>query len=343
MRRGADAVAAATLIMRQCLPTTQRLSCSTHQTGAGSSPITLSQQEAVAAAFRASVATKRVGNFQLRTQIKDLPALDAEAALRGAREAGLRISPESHEIVLRKLMEGGHIERMLQQYQQMLKEKTVPNTETYNLLLKMCCDRGVPESSLRLFDDMRKRGRQPNITSYELAMVAHSMLNPPQWEKAIEIFDRLCATRPEQITERTYQALMRVYCNMRPFEWRVVYNCFYEMRSRRPKIPFSWATHAVVAEAMREGGASYMRRGLVYVDTWIQVTPMFSLSFFKGLMIVFVVTTVIKIVFTKYLLYLLGVNTKDDTTVEGSLSNMSTMDAMVGRPRGPGVAPPAAA
>jgi hypothetical protein len=128
---------------------------------------------------------------------------------------------------------------------------------------------------------MIRRGRQPDVESYEALMRAYATEVPPKWEKAVAVFDKL-QRNSTTISANTYNSLMVVYMNMEPFDWRVVYNCYYEMRYHKPKILFGWNSYELVDSALRRGNAGWWRRMVTYVDAWIQLTVMWSFDFWFG-------------------------------------------------------------
>ena len=101
-------------------------------------------------------------------------------------------------------------------------------------------------------------------------------------------------------TSSTYNALMRVYMAMEPFEWRVVYNCYFEMRNSKPKVPISWESYHLVAEAMRRGEASRTRRVITYIDAWIQLTSIGSARFIMGFATYAFIIGIVKLVLSAY-------------------------------------------
>lgn len=254
----------------------------------------------VEAAFRCSVQARTVSNAQLRRYIEQLPSHDfalAVAAVTGSRDGGLRPNPQTYEALLDKLVQGGQLRPAMQLYQEMIQHRMTPTTNTYATLMQMCLDREMPSACQSLFHDIEKRGVRPDIRNIELMITALSMHNPPQWELAVQLFDKLTSERHSRVNSRTYNALMLVYLHMRPFDWRVVYNCYFEMRTRlNPEIQLEWTSYLILREALRLGGAGYVRRFLVYCDAWFAVTPIRSMAFVKGALVFFVTGLVIKTV-----------------------------------------------
>ncbi|CAJ1009371.1 putative Pentatricopeptide repeat domain/PPR repeat [Leishmania naiffi] len=239
-------------------------------------------------AFACSVQARTVSNVQLRRYIDHLPAKDyslALAAVKGARAAGLRISALTYESLLASLMSGGQLRASMELYQLMIKQRMTPTPNTYAALMDMCLQRDMPKACQSLFNDLQKRGVRPSAQNYELMITSLSTEVPPQWKRAIDIFDKISRERKSRITTKTYNALMRVYMNMDPFDWRVVYNCYSEMRNRRPRVPLEWESYLILAEALRMGRAGYVRRGMAYIDAWIAVTPLRSWNFLMGAMV----------------------------------------------------------
>ncbi|KAG5476632.1 hypothetical protein CUR178_03805 [Leishmania enriettii] len=236
-------------------------------------------------AFACSVRARTVSNVQLRRYIKRLPPKDfslAVAAVKGAKAAGLRVSASTYEVLLASLMNAGQLRASMELYQLMIKQRMTPTPNTYAVLMEMCLQRGLPQACQSLFDDLQKRGVRPSAQNYELMITSLSTEVPPQWTRAIDIFDKISRERKSRITAKTYNALMRVYMNMDPFDWRVVYNCYNEMRNRRPRVQLEWESYLILSEALRKGRAGYVRRGMAYMDAWIAVTPLRSWSFFMG-------------------------------------------------------------
>ncbi|KAI5685452.1 Pentatricopeptide repeat domain [Leishmania braziliensis] len=239
-------------------------------------------------AFACSVQARTVSNVQLRRYIDHLPPKDyslALAAVKGARAAGLRISALTYESLLASLMSGGQLRASMELYQLMIKQRMTPTPNTYAALMDMCLQRDMPKACQSLFNDLQKRGVRPSAQNYELMITSLSTEVPPQWKRAIDIFDKISRERKSRITSKTYNALMRVYMNMDPFDWRVVYNCYSEMRNRRPRVPLEWESYLILAEALRMGRAGYVRRGMAYIDAWIAVTPLRSWNFLMGAMV----------------------------------------------------------
>ncbi|GET89419.1 hypothetical protein, conserved [Leishmania tarentolae] len=248
-------------------------------------------------AFACSVQARTISNVQLRRYIDHLPPKDyslALAAVKGAKDAGLRISASTYEALLSSLMSGGQLRASMELYQFMIKQHMSPTPNMYAALMEMCLQRGMPKACQSLFEDMQKRGVRPSNHNYELMITSLSTEVPPQWIRAIHLFDKISRERKSRITAKTYNALMRVYMNMDPFDWRVVYNCYSEMRNRRPRVPLEWESYLILREALRKGRAGYVRRGIAYVDAWIAVTPLYSWNFLMGAMVYLTFMMVLK-------------------------------------------------
>lgn len=328
--------------------------------------------------FHDSVKARTVANVSLRKYLRSLPpgeAVLAKAAVEGAESAGLVLDSDTAEQYLELLMSSGFLLEGLQLYQQMVRNKSPPNTRAYNCLMRLCVTKHANESALKLFDEMASKGRQQDKESYEIALNAIASEKPVDWVRAVQIFEKATGgtqqalrranlqqeeaeaeearqgseypgvgnartgsshatstdagggtgmmralsskslkntqqrtggadqgdmqglpassafvggrhhTGTGTISASTYNALMRVYLNMDPFEWRVVYNCYYEMRNSRPKIRITWESYHLVAEAMRRGEAGRFRRLLTYLDAWFQLTNLGSWRFISGLFV----------------------------------------------------------
>lgn len=250
-------------------------------------------------AFACSVRARTVSNVQVRRFIERLAPKDyalAVAAVTGAKSAGLRVNSTAYEALLDKLMAAGQLRASMELYQQMLREHMTPTPNTYAALMEMCLQRGMPKACQSLFNDLQRRGMRPSAHNYELMITSLAAEVPPQWERAIEVFDKISRERKSRVTAQTYNALMRVYMNMDPFDWRVVYNCYTEMRNRRPRIPLQWESYLILQEALYKGRAGYVRRGLAYLDAWIAVTPLRSWSFAKGVLLYIAFVLLVKTV-----------------------------------------------
>ncbi|KAG8341185.1 hypothetical protein TRVL_07985 [Trypanosoma vivax] len=255
----------------------------------GGPDVSAATAEQVESTFHHSVRARTIGNLQLRQYIQRLEPRDhalALAALRGAQSGGLRVDIRTNEVALSKLMEGGQLQASMELYQQMLRGRLTPTASTYATLMNMCIQRDMPAACQKLFDEMLKRGRAPSTENYEMYITSLAMENPPKWAKAVEVFDRLSRDRGgRHLTAATYDALMRVYLNMTPFDWRVVYNCYYEMRTRKPAIQLRWESYQLVAEALRRGHAGWVRRFMTYLDAWFTVTHFRSWEFAMGFLV----------------------------------------------------------
>lgn len=247
--------------------------------------------------FKHSVEARTVSNAQLRKYISKLSpgqhAL-ALAAVRGSKAGGLQLNPLTHEVLLEKLIESGQLKASMTLHDELMRTHMTPTSKTYSLLMKMCLDRGLASSCEKLFDDMHKKGLRPSIDNYELLISAYADQNPPQWEKAIAIFDKITSQRYLQPSAKTYNSLMRVYLNMQPFDWRVVYNCYYELRHHDPRIPLEWESYELVKEALVRGRAGRIRRISTYLDAWVTITPLFTVMWVKGFLVYVVIFLIFK-------------------------------------------------
>ncbi|KAK7201182.1 Pentatricopeptide repeat domain/PPR repeat [Novymonas esmeraldas] len=248
-------------------------------------------------AFACSVQARTVSNVQLRRYIEQLPVgryAMAMAAVKGAKAGGLRVTAPTYEVLLLALMNGGQLRASMELYQQMIQQRMTPTPNTYAALMDMCLQRNMPKACQSLFTDLQKRGVRPSARNYELMITSLAAEVPPQWTLAIEVFDKISRERKSRVTAKTYNALMLVYMNMNPFDWRIVYNCYSEMRHRRPRIPLEWESYLILEEALRKGQAGYVRRGMAYIDAWMAVTPLRSWSFAKGVLVYFAAAMVFK-------------------------------------------------
>merc|ERR1719456_906644 len=87
---------------------------------------------------------------------------------------------------------------------------------------------------------------------------------------------------------------MQVYLHMTPFDWRVVYNAYYELRYHKPKIVFGWNSYQLVDEAMRRGKAGRWRRFVTFFDAWCQITVWWSRDFWFGIIVLFCALSVFR-------------------------------------------------
>lgn len=285
-------------------------------------------QEDTKALFERSVQARTVGNKQLKAFIDGANgATDwqlVEAAVAGARSGGLRPNAQTNDSLLALYVEGGRLKQALELYNLMTSERLTPTTKSYNTLMRLCLDRDMASSVQTIFEDMKRRGRAPNGESYELFLSALATERPPRWEKAVEIFEKMSRSAhntsvygssastsannnggisstpstagagPVKMTTNAYIALMTVYGNMQPFDWRVVYNCYYELRQRHPMVPLTWEAYAVVAKNLKKGRAGVIRRCLTYADAWFVLTHIRSPQFWVGLTIFMFITLGIK-------------------------------------------------
>lgn len=234
---------------------------------------------------------RTVGNSALRKYIHQRHDSEidlVEAAVEGCKNGGLKVDEKTSEVILHRLVEAGRVKKALELHSTMTKSHMTPTSAAYNILMRMCLERGMPGSVESLFDDMSKRGRSPDAESYELVISALAAESPPKWEKAIAIFDRI-TTRSDRssavnkISAKTYNALMRVYLNMSPFDWRVVYNCYYELRQLHPKVQLTWESYELVRDAFHKGRAGRFRRILTFVDAWFVLTHIKTIEFWAGM------------------------------------------------------------
>lgn len=247
--------------------------------------------------FYISVVARTVSNAQVRrflTQLSPGQHAQALAAVQGAKRAGLKLNASTLEVLVEKLIASGKMKETLALYQEMLRTRVVPTPRTYALLMDLCLEQGLPSSCEDLFSDMSRRGIRPTIENFELLLCAYAMHNPPHWEKAVALFDKISTQRHLQLSAKVYSALMRVYLNMRPFDWRVVYNCYYELRHHDPPIRLTWESYQLAREALVKGNAGWFRRISTFFDAWVTITPLFSPEFFKGMMVYVAVMFVLK-------------------------------------------------
>jgi pentatricopeptide repeat protein len=252
--------------------------------------------------FKTSVQERTVGNNALRRFVRscdDKTWQRAVDAIDGSREGGLRIDHETYDTVLSLLLRCGQLKQALALYNTMLEEKVCPHTKTFNQLIDLCTQKQLPDSAERIFNEMIRRGRQPDVESYESLMCAYASEIPPKWEKAVAIFDKLQRNSRGTMSANTYNALMKVYSNMTPFDWRVVYNAYYEMRYHKPKIMFGWNSYQIVDAAMKKGNAGKWRRLVTFVDAWIQLTVLWSLDFWFGILVAFVCVLTVRMILSQ--------------------------------------------
>lgn len=260
--------------------------------------VTLSSPEEVEATFRNSVEARTVSNAQLRRYVHQLAPKDYAlglAAVKGAKAGGLKLSPQVYEALLELLMNSGQLRAAMELYQSMVTtERVTPTPHTYALLMELCLQREMPDACQRLFRDMQKRGMRPSGQNYQLMLSSLAAQSPPKWEEAIAIFDKLNRERKSSVNAQTYNALMGVYLKLEPFDWRVVYNCYQEMRSREPPIPLEWDSYLLLKEALRRGNAGRLRRFTAFLDAWVQTTPLQSADFVKGVLVYLAVMWLLK-------------------------------------------------
>lgn len=235
--------------------------------------------------YKEAVEQRIIGNAALRRLIKNLHTSQyqhAVEAVEGAKLGGLVIDSDTCEAYLSMLLDAGQLKQAMDSYHYMLQNRVCPNTRSFNQLMNLCLEKQSWAATLTLFGEMQRRGRQPDVESYENALTAISLQDPPNWEKAVEIFDKLQRNK-SALSSHTYNALMKVYLKMRPFDWRVVYNAYLEMRGQKPHIQFGWNSYDLVNEAMKKGKAGRIRRILTFMDAWIQITTPLSKEFWKGI------------------------------------------------------------
>lgn len=268
--------------------------------------------------FYTSVVNRTVSNAQLKRFLSCLaPGQHAQAlaAVQGAKRGGLRLNAITFETLVEHLISSGQLKAALALYQEMLRTRLIPTPRTYSLLMDLCLEQGLPLSCENLFYDMSRKGIRPSIHNYELLLSAYAVYNPPQWEKAIALFDKVSTQRYLRASAKTYSALMRVYLNMRPFDWRVVYNCYYELRHHDPPIRLDWESYELVREALIKGNAGWFRRLSTYCDAWITITPMFTVQWMKGVMVYIVIMIAFKsIVCSIFSAFLTSATPREGTT-----------------------------
>lgn len=234
--------------------------------------------------FADSVKARTVGNNMLRRFIRSVPSSHwqrATEALEGAKDGGLVPDPDTMEAYLTLLLRSGQLRLALTTYNDMLQDRICPHTKTFNQLIELCIEKTSPDAAQSLFDEMLRRGRHPDIRTYELMIQGHALHRPARWEQAVVLFDRIQRSKVP-MSSHTYNAIMKVYLNMEPFDYRVVYNAYFEMRCTKPRIHFGWDTYHLVAEALRRGNASRYLRFITWLDAWIQITPLFSGQYWAG-------------------------------------------------------------
>jgi len=276
--------------------------------------------------FRTSVQQRTVGNTALRRFIRACDEATYQRALyaiEGAKAGGLRVDHDTYDALLALLLRSGQLKQALDTYNRMLEEKVTPHTRTFNSLIDLCAERQLADSAERIFNEMVRRGRQPDVETYEAMMRAYASEVPPKWEKAVAIFDKLQRNSNATVSANTYNSLMHVYMNMEPFDWRVVYNCYFEMRYHKPKILFGWNSYELVAKALKKGNAGKWRRLVTFVDAWIQLTVMWSWDFWFGIMVAFCTLGIVRAI-TGTLLHSSGAkvmkNSRGDETHAGVIS-----------------------
>ena len=269
--------------------------------------------------FRVTMEQRVGSNKTLQKYIAQLDAKEydhASQAIQGSQEGGLQINAGTYEAYLGLLLRAGQLRLAMDTYQTMLQRRVTPSTKTYNTLIALVVDRHLPDAAITLVGEMRRRGRAPDLKTHELHLTALSQFTPARWEEAVQIFD--CIQRRAHIHKKeddardpmgnaahiladkiptggTYKALMLVYSKMEPFDWRVVYNAYYELRYHRPRIPFGPDVYAVVAEAMARGGAGYPRRFLTWFDAQLIMAQPGTRMFWWGVVVAMSISALIKI------------------------------------------------
>ena len=269
--------------------------------------VDMGEEESVRRVFAASVAARTAGNVALRRYIESLYPSEhklATAAVEGAASAGLRITAETQEAHLTNKVAAGELGTALELYRDLIAHRITPTKGTYSVLMRLCLERQSAAACRSLYQDMVRRGVQGDGEVYEYLLTSLAYERPVQWELAIEIFDRLNTKYPHLVTNRTYNGLMRVYLAMRPFEWRVCYNCYYEMRLKHQTLPLTWDSYYLVAEAMRLGRAPWHRRVLTFFDAFVNLTTPKDKEFWIGMVVFVVVGMTLKTVVARLLMVL---------------------------------------
>eukprot|EP00796_Vickermania_ingenoplastis_P009189 gene9189-6466_t len=278
--------------------------------------------EEVESIFYSSVLERTVSNAQLRRFISHLrPGQHALAlaAVNGVRRAGLRLNALTHEVLLEHLIASGQLKASMALHEEMMRTHMLPTSRTYALMMELCLERGAASSCEKLFQDMQKKGMRPSIRNYELLISAYAETSPPQWEKAIAVFDKISTLRHLHPSAETYNALLRVYLNMRPFDWRVVYNCYYELRHHDPPIKLEWESYELVRAALTKGNAGWFRRLSTFCDAWLTITPMFTVQWMKGVMVYLVLMIIFKSIISTLITAVL--------TAAGSVEKTSSLES----------------
>lgn len=246
--------------------------------------------------FYLSVRARTIGNFTLRQFIQMLSPQEWKVgadALEGARDGGLRITSQSYESLMKLILDAKQIRLAMILYKRMIADDVPPLTTTYNYLMKMSLAGRSPLAAQKLFDDMRKRGQKPNLESYELLIHSYAMEEVPQWQKAVAVFDRLQRDKSMHINSNTYNAIMTVYLHMSPFDYRVVFRAYDEMRRLDPPIQHGWESYLIVAAAFRKGCASPYLRIQTFLEAWAHCTEIYSVEFFRGWLVYYVLLLVL--------------------------------------------------
>jgi len=253
--------------------------------------------------FHDLVIQRQVSNHTLRRYIHNLTPqqwVQALEATSGCLEAGYKVRPETYDALMSKLLDAQQNRGALLLYQRMVQDRVVPDTDTYNRLLQLCHDTRSHDGAETLFQDMQRRGMKPNLETLETMINIYSTLSPSNWRDAVVLFDKAKSDRRYhggeniRMTCGMYCAIMRVYLEMEPFDWRVVYNAYYEMRHTKPRIPFDWETYELVAIAMKRGNCGVVRRFVTFFDAWVQITPIYSMKFIVGFCVFFAGMSVIR-------------------------------------------------
>eukprot|EP00760_Papus_ankaliazontas_P028017 PhM_4_TR3480/c0_g1_i1/m.14744 len=280
--------------------------------------------------FARLIKERKASNQTMRKYINDLPSERWELALGaacGARDTGYRLNESTYGALLTILLDAAQPRQALQLYQLMSSERILPEVETYNDLLNLCLDTRSFDGAERLFKDMQRRGRRPNLETLETMISVYAAApGGPNWRDAVVLFDTAQKMQARRQVQRLsiglYKSIMRVYLDMTPFDWRVVYNAYYEMRYASPKIPLDWEAYEIVRKAFAKGHVGPIRRFLTFLDAWVQITPFMSYRFFVGAA-VFVATVVLM----RYVVSVVVVKVSDNKQASGQLQPI--MDSML--------------
>lgn len=264
----------------------------------------LDTEERVQDAFEHSARLRTIGNAQLCKYIKTVPPEELSfihAAMRGAVSGGLRLNKLSYETAIDVFVRDGELRSCMTLYQEMIRLRMTPTARTYVTLMQITLDGNMPSACQSLFREMQKCGVRPMAQNYALVITSMSYDSQPNVDEAIRLFDKISRNHRDMVTLPVYNALMMVYLKMQPFDWRVVYNCYYEMRTRLPRIPLEWSSYYLVSEAMRRGRVDYVRRIITFADAWVNITQPWSREYIWGGIVfgcaAFVVKLVLSMIF----------------------------------------------